>query len=322
MWKSKEALKGESMRIKNIAIKNYRGLAEWRCEIAAPDDCLVLFGPNGCGKTSVLEAVLIALGRYELLDRPLPMNQDYAVELEILCDDGHLYQKVVSPSQSESKCLDYGKDGKCGGTKQVIAFDGVLYLPSWRFPVFVGDVGVDSGDSSDDSGDYDRDFMYGNSFTNLAAVKQRLVNFRAASAFDEKVKQKADDIFSRINTAWKLFQPSADGRFDAALAERAKNHNPTFDVYLLNKLKNERLSVDNLSSGEIDVFTLLANILLGDPEYKLILIDEPELHLHQQWRRMFIPAIRQVAPKAQIIAASHSEEIWNSVFDSQKCLMK
>ena len=310
------------MRIKKIVIKNYRGLAEWQCEIAAPDECLVLFGPNGCGKTSVLEAVLIALGRYELLDRPLPMNQDYSFELEILSDDGHLYQKVVSPTQSVAKCLDLGKDGECGGTKQIIEFDGVLYLPSWRFPMFIGDVGVDSGDSSDDSSDYDRDFLYGNSFTNLAAVKQRLVNFRAASAFDEKVKQKADDIFSRINAAWKLFQPSADGHFDAALSEHAKRHNPTFDVYLLNKHSNGHLSVDNLSSGEIDVFTLLANILLGDPEYKLILIDEPELHLHQQWRRVFVPAIRQVAPNAQIIAASHSEEIWNSVFDSQKYLMK
>ncbi len=310
------------MRIKKIAIKNYRGLAEWQCEIAAPDDCIVLFGPNGCGKTSVLEAVLIALGRYELLDRPLPMNQDYTVELEILCDDGHLFKKVMSSAKSETRCLDLGNGEKCGGVKQILAFDGVLYLPSWRFPMFVGDVGVDSGDSSDDSSDYDRDFLYGNNFTNLAAVKQRLVNFKAASAFDGNVKQKADDIFSRINAAWKLFQPSVDGYFDAALAEHAKTHTPTFDVYLLNKQRDERLSVDNLSSGEIDVFTLLANILLGDPEYKLILIDEPELHLHQQWRRMFIPAIRQVAPNAQIIAASHSEEIWNSVFDSQKCLMK
>lgn len=310
------------MRIRKIAIKNYRGLVEWQCEIAAPDDCLVLFGPNGCGKTSVLEAVLIALGRYELLDRPLPMNQDYSVELEILCDDGHLFRKITSPAKSETKCLDLGNGGKCGGTKQIMAFDGVLYLPSWRFPMFVGDVGVDSGDSTDGSGDYERNFMYGNNFTNLAAVKQRLVNFKAASAFDKKVKQRADDIFLRINTAWKLFQPYADGYFDAALAEHAKSHNPTFDVYLFKKHRKGQLSVDDLSSGEIDVFTLLANILLGDPEYKLILIDEPELHLHQQWRRMFIPAVRQVAPSAQIIAASHSEEIWNSVFDSQKYLMK
>ena len=310
------------MRIRKMAIKNYRGLSEWQYEIAAPDDCFVLFGPNGCGKTSVLEAILICLGRYELLDRPLPENLDYSVEMEILCDDGHLFKKRVTPSESETKCLDLGKTGKCGGTKQIVAFDGVLYLPSWRFPMFVGDVGVDSGDNSDDSSDYDRDFLYGNSFTNLAAVKQRLVNFKAASAFDEKVKQKADDIFARINAAWKLFQPSAHSRFDAALAEQTKSRNPTFDVYLHGQQGQERLSVDNLSSGEVDVFTLLANILLGDPEYKLILIDEPELHLHQQWRRMFIPAIRQVAPNAQIIAASHSEELWNSVYDSQKCLMK
>lgn len=55
------------MRIKDIRIKNFVGIEELNLEFTHPHgeplDMIVLAGPNGCGKTSVLEACLMLLNR-------------------------------------------------------------------------------------------------------------------------------------------------------------------------------------------------------------------------------------------------------------------
>ncbi|MGC4068372.1 MAG: AAA family ATPase [Polyangiaceae bacterium] len=43
----------------------------------------------------------------------------------------------------------------------------------------------------------------------------------------------------------------------------------------------------------------------------LLFIDEPELHLHPQWQATLLPALRELAPQAQFIVASHSDAVWD-----------
>ncbi|EKN5948203.1 ATP-binding protein, partial [Yersinia enterocolitica] len=49
--------------------------------------------------------------------------------------------------------------------------------------------------------------------------------------------------------------------------------------------------------------------------------DEPELSLHIAWQKNIIPAIKELNPNAQIIAATHSPEVAsnykNSIFDME-----
>lgn len=45
----------------------------------------------------------------------------------------------------------------------------------------------------------------------------------------------------------------------------------------------------------------------------VILIDEPEAHLHPQWQRHVLPAMQHLLPNAQIIAATHSAFVISSV---------
>jgi len=53
------------MRIQNLTIRNYKSLVEFQIEDAP--DIVVLAGPNGTGKSSVLEAIVLlkeGLGPY------------------------------------------------------------------------------------------------------------------------------------------------------------------------------------------------------------------------------------------------------------------
>lgn len=318
------------MRIKQIEIKNFRGLRHWKWKLQAPDDCLVLFGPNGCGKTTVLDAVLMALGRNNLVGRAWPEGQDWKIELEIEGENGLRYKICKAPDAKESKCVNPHTPFTGCETTRFSYFEHVLYVPSWRHPNFSGSIGINSGDDSSDSPagsddakpmDIESYFFDYIPYKDLAQVKQQLVNLKSASAFDASAKIHADEIFAQLNDIWNLFYPSAGLSFEAMMAPNRPSNNPLFDVYMTHENGNARIPVDGLSSGEIDIFTLMANIFLEEPQYELIVFDEPELHLHQQWRKAILPALRKAAPDAQIIAASHSAEIWNSVYDSQKCLM-
>ena len=319
------------MRIKQIEIKNFRGLRHWKWKFQAPDDCLVLFGPNGCGKTTVLDAVLMALGRNNLVGRAWPEGQNWNIELEIEGKDGLGYKICKTPDSKECKCINPPIPFKGCETTRLSYFEHVLYVPSWRHPNFSGSIGINSGDDSSDSPagsddakpmDIESYFFDYIPYKDLAQVKQQLVNLKSASAFDASAKIHADEIFAQLNDIWNLFYPSAGLSFEAMMAPNRPSNNPLFDVYMTQINGNPRIPVDGLSSGEIDILTLMANIFLEEPQYELIVFDEPELHLHQQWRKAILPALRKAAPNAQIIAASHSAEIWNSVYDSQKCLMR
>lgn len=45
----------------------------------------------------------------------------------------------------------------------------------------------------------------------------------------------------------------------------------------------------------------------------VLLVDEPEAHLHPSWQRQVLPAIQRLLPNAQIIAATHSPFVISSV---------
>ncbi|MBY5982771.1 ATP-binding protein [Halomonas sp. DP5Y7-2] len=73
---------------------------------------------------------------------------------------------------------------------------------------------------------------------------------------------------------------------------------------------------ERLSSGEKQLIILLVEALLQGCRPHVFLADEPELSLHIAWQRMVIPAIKDLNPSAQIIAATHSPEVASKYSDS------
>src|SRR5205814_9850330 len=64
---AKEEERGPRVALREIEIENFRGIEHLSLSFTTPrgdaSDIAVLAGPNGSGKTAVLEACLIALGR-------------------------------------------------------------------------------------------------------------------------------------------------------------------------------------------------------------------------------------------------------------------
>lgn len=75
--------------------------------------------------------------------------------------------------------------------------------------------------------------------------------------------------------------------------------------------------INELSSGEKQMFLLLVDLLRHEPKHSIILIDEPELSFHPQWQRQLFSLIEEIGEDNQIIMATHSTEILKTVLPEE-----
>lgn len=69
------------------------------------------------------------------------------------------------------------------------------------------------------------------------------------------------------------------------------------------------IDINDLSSGEKHILTILGKSALSRRDGTLFIADEPELSLHLEWQRKILPSIMRLSPKSQIIVATHSPAI-------------
>ena len=80
--------------------------------------------------------------------------------------------------------------------------------------------------------------------------------------------------------------------------------------------------LDGLSSGQKELVSLLFLVWLHSQDGpRIVLIDEPELHLNAQWHRRLVRWLGDLAPHNQYILATHSEEIFGAVDKRHRILL-
>ena len=86
-------------------------------------------------------------------------------------------------------------------------------------------------------------------------------------------------------------------------------------VEIWHEALQKSLPFGSLSSGEKQIVSVFARLLLDYERHFLILIDEPELSLSIEWQRRFLPDILQTQSCAQLIAITHSPFVFENALD-------
>lgn len=71
----------------------------------------------------------------------------------------------------------------------------------------------------------------------------------------------------------------------------------------------EMHKIGALSSGERHLLVLLTIFVIEGNHRQLFMVDEPEISLNMVWQRKLLPLLSELAPKAEIIVASHSPSV-------------
>ena len=133
------------MKIRKLYLRDFRGIRELDLDLTHPGtgealDLLVFAGRNGCGKTTLLEALIICLDRNDLL-------QDRAISpANVRRSTGGFFLKAEIQDSSGSRTVELQSDpiGNFSLTPRLRPF-GVAYFSSWRTPRLVGPVAITAG---------------------------------------------------------------------------------------------------------------------------------------------------------------------------------
>ncbi|WP_165233868.1 AAA family ATPase [Aquisphaera insulae] len=289
-----------AVALTKLSIRDFRGIESLDLDFLGPDgkpnQLVVLSGPNGSGKTTVLEAALIVAGGHVQAVGP----RDWTAVRR-----GAGGYRIVGLFRNEA---GEEKSQGCFPGEALIAPFGITswYFPSSRSSRPIGSLDITVGKYA--PADKIKESL-------LRSIKQRLVNEAAKARFRPASQDSSsfyDRTIERISNYWRQFYPDSKAYFEVDFAEGPPGPEPgIFDVFLV-LADHHRLEVDYLSSGQLEIFLFLASLTLNGDREGIVFIDEPELHLDPQWHRLVLRILTDLQPRTQFLVATHSPEVYDA----------
>jgi len=330
------------MFIKKVTIQNFRlfradeqFVAD---EIGVPDSTnegtglTVFVGENGCGKTALLDAIALPLLEYKADDFSLQDFEDpgQKVSIEIVANTDFEVAGTMPNGSFQSKGFFFEAN--------VRSRENRAYLSSMvvKDQKFIRADGSDKPlDSSPDLRVNVNNPFKGQRFNEndiLFLDKNRTFQTRCGTynptRFDRlmedfsyqyvKSKETIEDLSGRLDDVKESveneFLKSAIAKFEEISGSKIKlnfvdNWLPFGKCFFAEKKENnQQVPLDMLGSGYETIFSLLFSFYLSQQSGKqlIILIDEPELHLHPSLQESFVKLLLEFSKTAQIILTTHS----------------
>ena len=290
------------MKIKNLHIKEFKGLRDISINFEKNDellDLLVLAGSNGSGKTRVLESIL----KY---------FQDYLDYKQNNIEVGIFYEEKEKNCISNVQNFFYGLKNfsyhevnnplyeiHIEIKNKLDILPKIIYVPTE----------INFQKMNVASTTLVQEYNFINIVnTNLIKDIPSYIATKMISAIlknknekvgdvQKKVFNEINEIFENLSIDVKVEDISQDGR----------------NITLFTNSSGDEFDINELSSGEKQLFLRTLAIKMLNPENSIILIDEPELSLHPRWQQRIVDVYRKIGKNNQIIIATHSPHILGSV---------
>jgi predicted ATP-dependent endonuclease of OLD family len=119
------------------------------------------------------------------------------------------------------------------------------------------------------------------------------------------LEDKIEQFISVVNAYFYIASSDKRLRFDKIKLK----------VDIWNESINKTLPFEYLSSGERQIVSIFAKLMLEFGKKYIVMIDEPELSLSLEWQRKFLPDIFKTNSCRQLIATTHSPFIFENELD-------
>ena len=298
------------MKIKNLYIENKKRLKnlsisfENNSEIL---DTVVLTGINGTGKTTVLEVIYDYFEDFENYKNKMDIKLD--LEEEIIREKSGLSQEMYLTYLTDfvyrqKKYRSLLKTGEHVGNLTVESIiknkiPRIIYLPAeinFRnvkfdfLPMYkLGFLNIINSTAISDIPHY---------------IQMRIIN-AANKESEKKLGNVRDEVIAEINGIFDILD------MDTRLIGMSTETTEILPIFT--NSSGDEFDINELSSGEKQLFLRTLAIKMLNPENSIILIDEPELSLHPKWQQRIVDVYRKIGKNNQIIIATHSPHILGSV---------
>jgi predicted ATP-binding protein involved in virulence len=322
-------------KVKKLKITNFKGIKDLELDFTYQNtdkilDNIVIYGINGTGKSTILEAIYICLTvgaashqnnnlktieeflvDYISLGSEWIYNneQEFIIDIQILANEKLIFARLKYNKNN-------GLEWNIHNNLSLEILNSFTYLSSYRVlnPSTIqsaGDWNQIDRIEEDIFRTRERSIRYRKFENNYRTVKQYLVNLIT----DKKVEtltSKNREILEKIKQSFKIFFPQKE------FLEKLSRTKETQNYRLM--IKNEDgtiVDLDQLSSGEREIIAFFTYLCTKATNNSILIIDEPELHLHSKWQSIILYAIHQLFPNSQLFLATHSKEIHQSSSESE-----
>ena len=305
------------MKIEKVHIKSVKGIKDLELSFKKDDkilDLIVLAGVNGSGKTTILEAIKdFFYNKYLNFNGPKKSN----VNLDIFFEDFEKKQIEEAEKSSidnyEHKLQDFFSALQSYEYNRKNNGEYYSYLIAKFFENPPKIIYVPAENKFEEIQTYSTTLSKEYKFINT--INSNVIrdipsyiatrrNYLATIEEDLTMKEITNKVVNEINGIFDILE------LDVKLKGFSKNEKtmPVFE-----NSAGEEFDINDLSSGEKQLFLRTLSIKMLEPKNSIILIDEPELSLHPKWQQRIIEVYKKIGENNQIIVATHSPHILGSV---------
>ena len=296
------------MKIKNLHIKEFKGLRDISINFEKNDkplDLVVLAGSNGSGKTRILESIKDYFESYIDIQAIKIINN---LQIFFEKEEKECIDKIGSEKYFYSTLKYFSLNDKkenLNDSSYLVIKKNLLILPKIIYvPTEINFQKIDIAITN-----LVQKYEFLNIVdTNLIKDIPSYIATKMISAMlknknekvgdvQKKVFNEINEIFENLSIDVKVEDISQDGR----------------NITLFTNSSGDEFDINELSSGEKQLFLRTLAIKMLNPENSIILIDEPELSLHPKWQQKIVDVYRKIGENNQIIIATHSPHILGSV---------
>ena len=305
------------MKIEKVHIKNIKGIKDLELSFKKDNeilDVIVLAGVNGSGKTTILESIKDFFNNTNInYDEPEKSNVNLDIffedfeknnieEAEKKCKDK--YEHKLQDFFRALKSYEYSRKNNNEYYDNLIAkrFENppkIIYVPAENKFEEIQTY------STTLSKKYEFiNIINSNVIKDIPSYIATRRNYLATIEEDLTMKEITNKVVNEINGIFDILE------LDVKLKGFSKDEKtmPIFE-----NSAGEEFNINDLSSGEKQLFLRTLSIKMLEPKNSIILIDEPELSLHPKWQQRIIEVYKKIGENNQIIIATHSPHILGSV---------
>lgn len=304
------------IRLKNITIHGFKSL-ERTVFIEFPETPLsVIYGNNGCGKTTLLKIIFALFSKDELI---LKKENVELIQFEVIDKETKEIKKGTVILNYGNSSYDWSNFNQLELSTSSILFGVNRGMILDRFELskdeidrflFKNGYNLYLDNSKDEFIDKLYDFIRKKSDEHLDSN-----NFDYATSRYQNPHIYLDKLEIEIIKAILLYHNTQkENKLDTLTSiynsyiQEGKELVITENEAFI-KIGSNQHKLDQLSSGERHLLSFLTMFILEGKNRDFLLIDEPEVSLDTRWQRKIMDIFIQVCPNSQIIVASHSPSI-------------
>ena len=304
------------MKIEKVHIKNIKGIKDLELSFKKNNkilDVIVLAGVNGSGKTTILESIKDFFNNKNVnYDEPEKSNINLGIFFEDF-EKKKIKEAEKSSNNNNRPLWDFfsalqnyeiyikrsDKHYHIHIAKKFDVPPKIIYVPAENKFEEIQTY------STTLSKEYEFiNTINSNVIGDIPSYIATRRNYLATIEEDLTMKEITNKVVKEINRIFSVLE------LDVKLKGFSKDEKtmPIFE-----NSAGEEFDINDLSSGEKQLFLRTLSIKMLEPKNSIILIDEPELSLHPKWQQRIIEVYKKIGENNQIVIATHSPHILGSV---------